>query len=169
MYCGCGRHSLRAGPRRDTGRVESLIGLFWLLAAVLGGAGDAPECLLLGGLDAARTQAFVADDEAGLRDVYVDERTARADIEMLRSYRGRGLRLEGMLLVRESCHVTDRSRQRATLDVVDRLGPTAVRTEDGRRQDLPRDRPTRRMVVLERVGDGWRVAAVESGQRSRER
>jgi hypothetical protein len=149
--------------------VESLIGLFWLLVAVLGGAGDAPACLLLGGLDAARTQAFVADDENGLSHVYVDERTARADVEMLRSYRERGLRLEGMVLVRESCRVTRRSRHRVTLDVVDRLGSTSVRTEHGRHQDLPRDRPTRRVVVLERVGDVWRVAAVESGQRSRQR
>jgi len=149
--------------------VDALIGLFWLLTAMLGGTGDAPECLLLGGLDAARAQAFVADDEGGLSDVYVDERTARADIEMLRSYRERGLRLVGMLLRRESCGVTDRSRHRVTLDLVDRLGPTSVRTEDGRQQDLPRDRPTQRTVVLEQVGDVWRVAAVESGQRSRKR
>ena len=168
MYCGCGRRSLRAGPRRDTGRVDSLIGLFWLLAAALGGTGD-PECLVLGGLDATRTQAFVAGDEHRLGDVYVDERTARDDIEMLRSYRERGLRLEGMLLVRESCRVTDRSRRRVTLDLVDRLGSTSVRTEDGRRQELPRDRPTRRTVVLERVGEVWRVAAVESGEGARER
>ena len=143
--------------------MDALLGLFWLLAAVLGGTGD-PECLLLGGLDAARTQAFMADDERRLSDVYVDERAARADIDMLRSYRERRLRLEGMQLLRDSCRVTDRSRQRATLDLVDRLGPTSVRTEDGRRQDLPRDRPTRRTVVLEQVGDVWRVAAVESGE-----
>ena len=145
------------------------MGLFWLLAAWLGGADDDPECLLLGGLDAARAWAFVADDEGRLGAVYSDERAARADIEVLRSYGERGLRLEGMLLLRESCRVTARSRQRVTLDVVDRLGPTSVRTEDGRRQDLPRDRPTRRTVVLERVGDVWRVAAVESGEGRLER
>ena len=148
--------------------MDALIGLFWLLAAMLGGSGDDPECLLLGGLDAARTQAFVAVDEERLGDVYADGRAARSDIEMLRSYRERGLRLEGMLLLRESCRVTDRSRQRVTLDVVDRLGPTSVRARNGR-QDLPRDRPTRRTVVLERVGDGWRVAAVESGEGRLER
>jgi len=144
--------------------VDALIGLFWLLAAMLGGSGDDPECLLLGGLDAARAQAFVADDEGRLGGVYAGERAARADIEVLRSYRDRGLRLEGMLLLRESCRIADRSRQRVRLDVVDRLGPTSVRTKDGRSQDLPQDRPTRRTVVLERVGDGWRVAAVESGE-----
>jgi hypothetical protein len=149
--------------------VDALIGLFWLLAAMLGGSGGDPECLLLGGLDAVRARAFVAGDEDRLRDVYLDERAARADIDVLRSYRDRGLRLEGMLLVRESCRLTARSRQRVTLEVVDRLGPTSVRTEGGRHLDLPRDRPTRRTVVLERVGDVWRVAAVESGEGRLER
>jgi len=165
----CGHRPAGSAARGDTGGVDALIGLFWLLAAVLGGPGDDPECLLLGGLDAARTQAFLTDDERRLSDVYVDERGARADIETLRSYRERGLRLQGMLLLRESCSVTHRSRQRVTLDLVDRLGPTSVRTEDGRRQDLPRDRSTRRTVVLERVDDVWRLAAVESGQSPSER
>ena len=165
----CGRRQAGPTARGDTGGVDALIWLFLLLAAMLGGTGGDPECLLLGGLDAARTRAFVADDENRLRDVYLDERAARADIEVLRSYRERGLRLEGMLLLRESCRVTARSRQRVTLDVVDRLGPTSVRTEDGRRRDLPHDQPTRRTVVLERVGDVWRVAALESGEGRLER
>ena len=114
---------------------------------------------MLGGLDAVRTQAFVTGDVARLRDVYVDGRVAGADAGVLRSYRDRGLRLGGMVLVRESCRVTGRSRASITLDVVDRLGPTWVRTADGRRRDLPRDRPTRRTVVLERSEVGWRVAA----------
>ena len=152
----------------DTGRVEALMGLFWLLAGWLGGADEAPECLLLGGLDVVRTEAFVTGEVARLRDVYVDERAARADASVLRSYRERGLRLDGMVLVRESCRVTKRSRHRVILDVVDHLGPTQVHGDDGRR-DLPRDRPTRRTVVLERVGDVWRVAAVGSGERGLER
>jgi hypothetical protein len=144
--------------------MDALMGLFWLLAGVLGVADDDPECLLLGGLDAVRTQAFVTDDEARLRDVYVDERTARADAEVLRSYGVRGLRLDGMVLVRESCRVTVRSRGSITFDVVDHLGPTSVRTEDGDNRDLPRDRSTRRTVVLERTEDGWRVAGVRRAQ-----
>ena len=140
--------------------MDALMGLFWLLAGILGGGDDDPECLVLGGLDAVRTQAFVSGDETRLRDVYVDERAARADADVLRSYRERGLRLVGMVLVRDSCRVTDRSRASMTLDVVDHLGPTWVHTEDGRRRDLPRDRSTRRTVVLERTDDAWRVAAV---------
>ncbi len=137
--------------------------LFRLLAAWLGGADSDPECLVLGGLDVARAHAFVADDEAGLRSVYVDDRAARFDVDVLRSYRERGLRLEGMAMVRESCRATGRSAGRVTLDVVDRLGPTRVITTDGQVHDLPRDRPTRRTVVLERTDDGWRVASVRAG------
>lgn len=140
--------------------MDALTSLFWLFAAVLGAADADPECLLLGGLDAARAHAFVTDDEAGLRDVYADDRTARADIAVLRSYRERRLRLEGMLMVRESCRVTARSSRRMTLDVVDRLAPTRVRASDGAERDLPRDQPTRRVVILERTPAGWRVAEV---------
>jgi len=151
---------VREDQPRDTGRMDALMGLFWLLAAWLGGADDDVECLVLGGLDVVRTEAFITGEVARRRDVYVDERAAHADAVVLRSYRDRGLRLDGMVLVRESCRVTDRSPRRVRLDVVDHLGPTWVQAADGRRRDLPRDRPTRRIVVLERVGDVWRVAAV---------
>lgn len=140
--------------------MDGLLALLWWMAMVIGGADGGPPCLVLGGLDLARTQAFVTDDDAGLRDAYVDDLAARADLAVLRSYRERGLRLEGMLLVRESCRVAARSPRHLTLDVVDRLGPTRVRTADGHERDLPRDRPTRRSVVLERTDDGWRVASV---------
>ena len=143
--------------------------LFWLLAAWLGGADSDTECMLLGGLDVVRTEAFVMGDVHRLRDVYVDERAARADADILRSYRERGLRLDGMVLVRDSCRVIASSRQRVELDVVDHLGPTSVRTADGHRRDLPHDRPTQRTVVLERVGGVWRVGAVRSGESGLER
>jgi len=143
--------------------VNALVGLFWLLAAWLGGGDDDPECLVLGGLDVTRAQAFVSGDPQRLGEVYADEHAARADVEMLHAYDERGLRLDGMLLVRESCRVSDRSGRRLTLDVVDRLSPTAVQTADGHRRDLPRDRPTWRTVVLTQTKDGWRVAAVREG------
>ncbi len=136
------------------------MGLFWLLAGVLGGGDAHPECLVLGGLDAVRTQAFVGGDVARLHDVYVDQRVTRADADVLRSYRERGLRLQGMVLMRDSCRVTDRSRGSLTLDVVDHLGPTRVITENGDHRDLPHDRSTPRTVVLERTDEGWRVGAV---------
>lgn len=140
--------------------MKAVLGLLWLLSAWLGGSSDDAACLVLGGLDAVRTQAFVSGEETRLRDVYVDRRAARADVEVMRSYDERGLRLKGMLLVRESCRVTERSAHRIELDVVDRLGATWVRTAAGARRELPRDRPTRHVVVIERRGDVWRVAAV---------
>jgi hypothetical protein len=143
--------------------MDALLSLFALLAAWLGGADQDPACLVLGGLDVVRAEAFVSGDDSRLLDVYADERAARADVEVLRSYRDHGLRLEGMLLVRESCRVTDRSPERISLDVVDHLGRTWVRTDRGGRRELPRDRDTRRTVVLEREGDVWRVAAVRLG------
>ena len=136
--------------------------LLWLVVAMIGGADSDPECLVLGGLDATRTRAFLVADPELLRDVYVNAAVASTDVDVLREYRERGLRLEGMHMVREWCRVTDRSRRRLSLDVVDRLGPTSVRTADGHRTDLPRDRPTRRTVVLERTGQAWRVASVRT-------
>jgi hypothetical protein len=149
--------------------MDGLMAVLWLLAVMICGADRDPECLVLGGLDATRAQAFVTADEGRLRAVYHDAEAARADVELLRSYRERGLRLEGMSMLRERCHVTARSKRRLTLDVVDRLGPTAVRAVDGRRRDLPRDRPTRHTVVLERTDDGWRIEAVGSVQGRHER
>ena len=143
--------------------MDALLGLLWMLWAWLGGGADDPACLVLGGLDAVRSEAFVSGDEARLRDAYVDARAARADAEVMRSYRERGLRLEGMLLVREACRTTERSDRRIEIDVVDRLGRTWVRSGDGDRRELPRDRPTHRIVVLERTRGVWRVAAVRSG------
>lgn len=149
--------------------MDALLGLVWLLAGMLGGGDDDPECLVLGGLDAVRAQAFVSGEVARLGDVYLDDRAARTDADVLRSYRERELQLEGMVLVRESCRVSDRSGRSITLDVVDHLGPTRVITATGDTRDLPRDRSTRRTVVLERTDDGWRVASVASGERRLER
>jgi hypothetical protein len=142
--------------------MDALMGLLWLLAAWLGGVDRDPECLVLGGLDAVRTEAFVTGDVSLLSHVYADDRVAKADVAMLRSYRERGLRLEGMAMLRESCRVTDRSPGRVVLDVVDRLGPTAARTGDGKRLELPTDRPTRRTVVMHEIDDAWRIAEVRS-------
>jgi hypothetical protein len=142
--------------------MSALMGLFWLLATWLGGVDRDRECLVLGGLDAVRTEAFVTGDASRLRDVYADELAAKVDVAVLRSYRERRLRLEGMALLRESCRVTDRSPGRVVLDVVDRLGPTAARTGDGKRLELPTDRPTRRTVVMHEIDDAWRIAEVRS-------
>jgi hypothetical protein len=147
--------------------MDSVLALLWLLAAWVGGADDHPACLVLGGLDAARAQAFVSSDEQRLADVYADERAARPDVEVLRSYRERGLRLHGMRLERRRCQVASDDPDRVVLDVVDRLAPTTVRTADGSWRRLPRDEWSRHTVVLRRVDDAWRIASVSSPRWSR--
>lgn len=143
--------------------MDALLGLLWLLAAWLGDPDQDPECLVLGGLDAVRAEAFATVDPARLDDVYVDRRAAREDVDILTSYRRRGFHLEGMALIREFCRVSERAPDRVVLEVVDRLGPTWARSADGSRRRLPRDRPTHRTVVLEQVGVAWRVAEVHGG------
>lgn len=137
----------------------------WLVAlaawcGTLLGPGDAdPACLLLGRLDAVRAEAFVRADASRLDHVYASQRLRDADAQVLRAWSDRGLRLEGMGQLRSSCAVVDRSPQRVTLDVVDRLGPTRAVGERGRVLGLPADRPTRRAVVLVLGDDGWRILA----------
>lgn len=147
--------------------MDSVLALLWLLAAWVGGADDHPACLVLGGLDAVRAEAYTSADEQRLADVYADERTARPDLEVLWSYRERSLRLRGMSLERQTCRVVSDDERRIVLDVVDRLAPTSVRTAGGAWRDLPRDGWSRHTVVLRRVGDVWRIGAVSSPRSSR--
>lgn len=131
--------------------------------ATLLGPGDAdPECLLLGRLDALRTQALVAGDSRALADVYASDELHRRDADLLADYAARGLRLDGAAQLRLSCAVVRADAGRVELDVVDRLGPTRVVSAEAA-QWLPADAPTRRTVVLTETADGWRVAASGAG------
>ena len=147
--------------------MDSVLAWLWLVVAWVGGGADHPACLVLGGLDAVRAEAFVSGDAPRLADVYAGERAARPDAAVLRSYRERGLVLRGMRLERRECRARSTQADRIVLDVVDRLAPTAVRTADGSWQDLPRDGWSRHTVVLRRVGDAWRIGAVSSPRSSR--
>jgi hypothetical protein len=141
----------------------------WLAAlvatwATLLGPGDAdPACLLLGRLDAERTQALVTDDAERLEEVYASPVLLQRDRELLDGYTSRGLRLEGAAQLRLSCAVVDAAPERVVLDVVDRLGPTRALGTAGARA-LPEDSPTRREVVLVLTDDGWRVAGSRSAE-----
>ncbi len=130
--------------------------------ATLLGPGDAdPQCLLLGRLDAVRTQALVTGEVARLSEVYASETLRDGDRTLLDDYAARGLRLEGAAQLRLSCAVVDVEPDRVVLDVVDRLGPTRVVGVAGS-QALPKDAPTRRTVVLVLTDDGWRVGSSRS-------
>lgn len=138
---------------------------WWItLTAVLStlvGAGDThPACLTLGGLDVRRASVFATSRSALLEDVYVDEQAREADRVLVREYRGRGLRLVGLSMVRSSCRVLDETPTRIRLDVVEALGPTWAVDATGGATLLPRDRPTRHVVTLAEVDGAWRVAGV---------
>jgi hypothetical protein len=147
--------------------MDPVLALLWLLAVLVGGADDHPACLVLGGLDTVRAEAFASGDVDLLDDVYLDERAAAPDVAVLRAYRARGLELRGTQMERRRCTVSERGADRIVLDVVDRLGTTTVREAGGPWRALPRDGWTRHTVVLRRVGDAWRIGAVSSPRSSR--
>lgn len=78
---------------------------------------------------------------------------------MLRAYRARGLRVQGMRMQILSLVVLDESPRRLRLEVTDRL-VGAVAVGHGQRLVLPRDRASTRVIELRRVDASWRVASV---------
>lgn len=115
----------------------------------------------LAGWDRRRAKAWRLGSPRRLADLYVAGSSAGTrDVEALRGWRGRGLRVAGMHMQLLEVAVLARTPDRWRLAVTDRLvGATAVR--DGRRTPLPRDRASRHVVTLMRGGDGrWRVATV---------
>lgn len=112
-------------------------------------------------LDLRRGDAFVRGDPSILGRVYVrDSRVLRADARLLRAYRRRGLELDAVRLRLRSVEFVRRGDSQVDLRVVDRLARVRVRAGDGPWHELPRDRPTERVVTLRRVRDGWRIAGV---------
>ncbi len=117
---------------------------------------------VLGRLDAIRSRAWLHQAPQLLRRVYVPgARVLRLDRAMLVGYQQRGLRVRGVHLTFESVRVRSRSPGRVRLDVVDTLGPMTALGRGGR-QALPRDNPSRHVVVLARGAAGWRIAGIRS-------
>jgi hypothetical protein len=117
--------------------------------------------------DDRRAAAWSAGDVAGLRDLYVPGSAAgHADVAMLRAWRERGLRVEGMRMQLLDLDVRRASAARLDLVVTDRL-TGAVAVGPGVRRPLPRDGLTsRRVVLVEREG-AWRVADVRAAAGTR--
>lgn len=111
--------------------------------------------------DRARAAAWRAGDADALRGLYAAGSAAgRADVAMLRRWRGRGLRVRGMAMQVLAVRLTARSPRRLVLVVTDRLtGPVAV-DGAGHRWRLPRDRASTRRLVLRRTATRWQVRAV---------
>ena len=120
----------------------------------------APALDALRSWDAGRARAWASADVAALRALYTAGSAAGGrDVSMLRRWRDRGLRVEGMqtqvLATRVEVHTADR----LVLVVTDRLA-RAVAVGQGRRVLLPADQSTRRRVTFSRVGARWLVASV---------
>ncbi len=114
---------------------------------------------VLDGLDAARAEAFAQADPKQLDRVYVDGSAARAvDAALIADYAGRGGRVVGAELDLLSCNVRRATGARVSLEIVDQLAAARVEWDDGSSRALPRDQPTRRVVVLVRTSAGWRIA-----------
>ena len=110
--------------------------------------------------DVRRAAAWAAGDEAALAALYTDGSAAgRRDRAMLGRYGARGLRVRGMRMQVLAAKVRTRTTGRIVLVVTDRLAH-AVAVRRGTRVVLPRDRATRRTIVLRRVAGEWRVAQV---------
>lgn len=115
--------------------------------------------------DDRRAAVWSAGDVDALRSLYArGSRAARADVAMLRAWRDRGLRVEGMRMQLLDLDVRRASAERLDLVVTDRL-TGAVAVGRGVRLPLPQDRATTRRVVLVRAGGVWRVAQSSVGAR----
>jgi hypothetical protein len=115
--------------------------------------------------DVRRAAAWAAGDEVALAALYTDGSAAgRRDRAMLGRYGVRGLRVRGMRMQVLAGTVRTRTAGRIVLVVTDRLAH-AVAVGQGTRVELPRDRATRRTIVLRRVAGEWRVGQVRAQPR----
>ncbi|WP_416957980.1 hypothetical protein ACNKF0_09970 [Nocardioides sp. T5] len=115
---------------------------------------------VLAAWDERRSAAWAEGDVAALKELYVDGSGAgAADVRLLRDYRRRGLRVEGLATQLLALRVTARSSERLELVVTDRVvGAEAVGA--GEPVALPVARPSTRRVVLVREDGSWLVAEV---------
>ncbi|QZY30381.1 hypothetical protein [Nocardioides coralli] len=115
---------------------------------------------VLRGWDRARAAAWRAGDPAALADLYTPGADAgRADRRLLAAYAGRGLRVAGMRMQVAEVEVVSAAPRRVEVVVTDRLVGATVVGRHGR-TELPRDRWSRRHLVLVRSGGRWRVERV---------
>jgi hypothetical protein len=121
---------------------------------------EAAAAALLRHWDLRRAGAWAAGDPGALRDLYTARSaTGRADRAMLRSWRRRGFRVEGLRMQLLAVHVRVWSGDLVVLRVTDRVaGGLAVGR--GARVRLPRDAASTRTITLRRVASRWRVSSV---------
>lgn len=110
--------------------------------------------------DEARSAAWADGDTHALGRLYVAGADAgERDVEMLRRYVNRGLRVEGLTTQLLEVSEVSRTEEEWVLEVTDRVHAGTV-AGPGVRRALPRDRASRRRLTFAKVGDDWRVATV---------
>lgn len=113
---------------------------------------------VLHGWDEQRADAWAAADVPALRALYAPGSVAgRRDVAMLRAWSARGLRVDGLRTQLLDVDVRRRTPDRLVLAVTDRLAGGVAEPAG---LALPRDRPSRHVVVLRVVEGEWRVSAV---------
>jgi hypothetical protein len=118
---------------------------------------------VLSRLDTIRARAWSRDEPRLLRRVYTHRSAALSrDRAMLVAYERRGLRVRGVHLAFDRIIVTARAAGVVRLRVVDRLGRMTAFGRSGLRLPLPRDNPSRQVVVLRRSGGAWRIDRVQA-------
>jgi hypothetical protein len=136
---------------------------WWVILIALRGVSPSQDdqwAVRLAELDRTRAVAFEHADPSRLDGVYAEgSRGRRADAETIAAYARRGGRVVGAELTILRCRVMRSSDDRVDLEVVDQLGAARVVWNDGTTTELPRDRPTRRVVTVQRGPQGWRIAA----------
>ena len=108
--------------------------------------------------DDQRADAWAAADVSALSALYTPGSAAgRRDVAMLRAWTARGLRVHGLRTQLLDVQVRRRTPERLVLAVTDRLAGGVAEPVG---LPLPRDRPSRHVVVLRVVDGEWRVSAV---------
>ncbi|MDN5855660.1 MAG: hypothetical protein L0K86_23030, partial [Actinomycetia bacterium] len=72
----------------------------------------------------------------------------------------RGLELDAVPMHLRDVELVSRGDRRVRLRVVDQLGEVRVRRAGGPWRALPSDRPTERVITLQRGAGGWRIAGI---------
>jgi hypothetical protein len=113
--------------------------------------------------DEARTSALLAGDVPRLRELYrPGSGLARQDVDLLRRYAGRGVRLRSMARQVLAVDVHVSSPRAVALTLVERL--VAVRAQvDGLERTLPTPALTTHRLHFERVDGRWRLSSVRGG------
>lgn len=126
--------------------------ILWLLLTLM--PAHAP-CAILEAIDAQRSHAYAQESETLLNQVYATAELAKADVQVLREYGEREVRVVSMLMERDTCEAGTAS----TVKVVERLAHVEIELVDGSRRLLPIGEWTHRTITLEYQGH-WRIATI---------